>query len=187
MLIEFKNFLKALIITLAIIFITFTALNLKGIDGKYNELFSMIGSIGSLFIGYGAYQISKEQKRNTEFKISEEERRIVRQNYENLIDGISKIYNNYSSISEIANGAEILRQVANQAKLELPKDLEDLTKESYEVAQALSLKVRKYFDQNGIPKPTSDLVDYNNTYNKISQFFSANELYSKYLKTLKKI
>lgn len=152
---------------------------------KFEQKFAAIGSVGSIFIGYGAYQISKEQKQNIESKISEEERRVVRQNYENFTDGISKIYNNYSNISELIKGAEILRQVANQAKLELPKDLEDYTHKAYEVAQKISLKVQKCFDHEGKQRPKSDLVDYNGAYDEISQFLSPSTLYSKYLKTLK--
>lgn len=152
---------------------------------KFEKNFAALGSVGSIFIGYAAYRISKEQQRATEQKISEEERRIVRQNYENFIDGISKIYNNYSDISEIIKGAEILRQVANQAKLELPKDLEDYAQKAYEVAQKISLKVRKCFDHERSQKPNSDLVDYNGAYDEISQFLSPITLYSKYLKTLK--
>ena len=83
--------------------------------------------------------------------------------------------------------AEILRLVANQAKLELPKDLEDYTQKAYEVAQKISLKVQKRFDHERSQKPNSDLIDYNGAYDEIGQFLSPITLYSKYLKTLKQI
>lgn len=155
------------------------------LDNSWEKLFSAAGSIGSVIIGVGMFYLGWQQHKHLEQKTSEAERELVRQNYKNLMDGVSKIYNNYSDISEITKAEEILRQVANQAKLELPKDLEDYTHKAYKLARSISLKVRKCFDHKRAQKPGADLVDYNSTFDEISQFFSANELYSKYLKIKK--
>ena len=69
---ELRRFFNSMFLTIAISFIFFVILNLKGIDGQYDKLFSSIGSVGSIFIGYGAYRISQEQKRNIDLKISED-------------------------------------------------------------------------------------------------------------------
>lgn len=166
---EVKNLFKKypLESTTTILFICFL------MGDKFEKNFAAVGSIGSLIIAYGAYKIAKEQQRSNDQKISEEERKIIRENYKNLINGISIIYNNYRNISEINKGEEILRQVANQAKLELPKDLEDYTQEVYELAREISIEVQ---GKNNNDK----------SFDKLHNFFSAHIIYSKYFKNPKK-
>lgn len=173
---KIKNSIKYFFITISILLFCFVIFNLEGIDGNFNNFFDVINAIGSVIISIGllkigieANKIAKEQQRSTDQKISQEEREIIRENYKNLMNGISTIYNNYRNIREINKGEEILRQVANQAKLELPKDLEDYTQEVYELAKRISMEVKK---ENNIDE----------SFDKLHNFFSANIIYSKYLK-----
>lgn len=87
---ELKKFLKSFCLTSIIIFVAFVALNLKGIDGHYDKLFSAIGSFGSLLIAWGAYRISKEQHRATEQKISDEKRKLIKEHCQKTLEAIVK-------------------------------------------------------------------------------------------------
>ncbi len=135
---ELRRFFNSMFLTIAISFIFFVILNLKGIDGQYDKLFSSIGSVGSIFIGYGAYRISQEQKHNTKFKVSEEERRIIRDHYKKTSEAIAKTSNYWNGrhFNNDAQGKDDptlqLLELMKSAKIELPDGFSQLIEEIFE-------------------------------------------------------
>ncbi len=133
---ELKKFLKSFYLTSIIIFVAFVALNLKGINGEYDKLFSAIGSFGSVFIGWAAYQISREQQKAAEQKISDEERKIIREHCHKTLDAIVKASyfwkrsgkENENSFDEAIS--EIFK-LYQSAKIELNDDFADLIERIY--------------------------------------------------------
>lgn len=74
---EFTKFLKKYPIQSCALFLVICFL----LGDKFEKNFAAVGSVGSVLIGYGAYRISKEQQKATEQKISDEERKIIRNHY----------------------------------------------------------------------------------------------------------
>lgn len=181
---ELGRFFNSLFITIAVLFILFVVLNLEGIDGQYDKLFSLLGSVGSLFIGYGAYQIAKEQKKSTEFKISEEEKIIIRKNYEDIFAGIQLIFNNYSNRKNLLAAKLSLDKAANYAELNLPKDIEDYTKELYKNVSDLYQENCAIFTIDGSLRINCTVENYDIIWEKLWNT-NPNKVYSKHLKIKK--
>ena len=68
---EFTKFLKKYPIQSCVLVLVICFL----LGDKFEKNFAALGSVGSVFIGYGAYRISKEQQRATEQKISDEQKK----------------------------------------------------------------------------------------------------------------
>jgi len=181
---ELRRFFNSMFLTIAILFIFFVILNLNGIDGQYDKLFSLISSIGSIFIGYGAYQIAKEQKLSIEFKVSEGEKIIIRKNYEDIFLGIQLIFNNYSNRTNLLAAKLSLDKAANYAELNLPREIEDYTKELYKNASALYQEHCAIFTIDGSLRTNCTAENYNIIWEKLWNT-NPNKVYSEYLKIKK--
>lgn len=142
-------------------------LDLKDIDGDYEKLFSIVGNVGSTLIGVGMFYLGWQQHQLR--KLSEEEKKIIRENYDKFNAGISMLYNSYKNSDKINEAKEILRQASNHANLELPTDLKTYVQEAYNLSQQLSLEVRKQSPNN-----------YDELHNKISERFLGYESYKRH-------
>ena len=123
---ELKKFLKSFCLISIIIFVAFVALNLKGIDGHYDKLFSAIGSFGSLLIAYETYRISKRQ----------EKRKLIKEHYQKTLEAIAKAsYLWKKSGKEDENRFEEaiyeIFESRKSAKIELNDDFADLIEKIY--------------------------------------------------------
>jgi len=154
------------------------------LDNSWEKLFSAVGNISSLFIGYGAYRISKEQQSNTRFKISEEEKIIIRKNYEDIFTGIQLIFNNYSNRKNLLAAKIILDKSSNYAELNLPKDIEDYTKELYKNASDLYQENCAIFTIDGSLRTNCTVENYDIIWEKLWNT-NPNKVYSKHLKIKK--
>lgn len=134
---ELRRFFNSMFLTIAISFIFFVILNLKGIDGQYDKLFSSIGSVGSIFIGYGAYRISQEQKRNIDLKISEEDKRLIREHYKKY-EALFKDFRSEHSLNWLNEERHLISyeskilNLCREAQVELPLEIE--------------IEMRKFYD-----------------------------------------
>ena len=91
---------------------------------KFEKKFAAVGSVGSVFIGYGAYRISKEQQRATEQKISDEQRKVILQNYLKLTNAISLLIRH----GEITNESlRTIYEVKDEIEIMFAED-DELTK-----------------------------------------------------------
>jgi hypothetical protein len=132
------------------IFVVLVALNLEGIDGNYDKLFSAIGSFGSVFIGYAAYRISKEQQRSTNQKISDEEKEIIRRHYKKTDLLFLKIRSTGLKKDKAEADFHDLKMelcdLADSAAVEMPEGFEEKMKELFnflERAKKLEIKADK--------------------------------------------
>jgi hypothetical protein len=179
-------------LTIGVLMLGSVFLSLSGVDGDYEKLFSIVGNIGSVLIGAGMFFLGwqqnlqlKQQQRRQQFELSEKEKDRIRENYHRLIEGISKIYNNYGMFGAKADGddilkrqetrygVEILRAVTHQARLELPDELVKYTQKVHETAEAILLASQWNEEK---------LKEYTEVFDNISTFFNASETYSKFLK-----
>ena len=103
---------------------------------KFEKKFAAVGSVGSVFIGYAAYRISKEQHRATEQKISDEKRKLIKEHCQKTLDAIVKASyfwkrsgkENENSFDEAIS--EIFKS-RESAKIELNDDFADLIERIY--------------------------------------------------------
>ena len=180
---ELKKFLKSFCLTSIIIFVAFVALNLKGIEGKYDKLFSAIGSFGSVLIGWGVYQISREQQKAAEQKIPDEERKIIKEHCHKTLEAIVKASylckksgKDYEDRFDEAI-SEIFR-LYQSAKIELNDDFADLIERIYLFYLDLS---NQYMDAAKENRALG--AKFRENHNKESALRNELEnLYSKYLK-----
>jgi hypothetical protein len=167
----FKKTAAGIVLTIGFLMTGNVLLSLKGIENDYAKLFSIVGNVGSLLIGAGMFYLGWQQHQLR--KLSEEEKKIIRENHNKFRDGINKLYNSYEDSSGTNEAKEILREAANQANLELPVDLKSHVQGAYDLSQKLSLEIKK-------PKPN----DYDKFYNEISERFLSHEPYKKHSKYL---
>lgn len=139
---KIKNSIKYFFITTSILFVCFVILNLKGIDGNFNNFFDVINAIGSVIISIGllkigieANKIAKEQKTSNDLKLGDLERKIIREYYHNLSIIIQKSYiywfgRNFNKDPQNKNDPTIdLLGLFNSSKIELPEELSLLIEE----------------------------------------------------------
>ena len=60
------------------------------LDNSWEKLFSAAGSIGSVIIGVGMFYLGWQQRKHLEQKISDEERKIIREHCHKTLDAIVK-------------------------------------------------------------------------------------------------
>lgn len=170
----FKKLLLGCFLTIGLLVMSCVLLNLKCVENDYTKLFSIVGDVGSLLIGAGMFYLGWQQHQLR--KLSEEEKKIIRENYDTFNDGISKLLNSYRNSLGTNEAKEILRKAANQANLELPVDLKSYVQGAYDLSQkmSMSLEIKK-------PEPRQDYEEF---YNEISERFLGYESYKRHSKYL---
>lgn len=138
-----KEVIKHFFITISILFVCFLILNLKGIDGDFDNFFEVLGSVGSIIISIGllkigieANKIAKEQNRKNDFEIWKS-KKIIRNYHEKLSLLTAKSYNywfgrNFNKDPQNKGDPTIqLLGLFNSSKIELPEELSLLIEEIF--------------------------------------------------------
>lgn len=112
-----------------------------------DSFFGLLISIALFFVAYQANKISTEQHKSLKYKISEEERKIFRSNYQMLTEGLGHVLREGMVNDEAKN---LFWQVRDQARLELPKDIQDYTQKIFDLMwNAYMDHYHKIYDKQG--------------------------------------
>ena len=152
---------------------------------KFEKNFAALGSVGSLFIGYAAYQISREQHRATEQKISDLERKIILENYLKLKKAVELVFRHGQATDE---SAKMIWEVEEEANLFAGEELKKF------ITRIREYGIRDY-SESGLRKPEKEgglesgegrerLFENNLEFIKSISYpnFQPEKIYSKYLK-----
>ena len=177
---EFTKFLKKYPIQSCALFLVICFL----LGDKFEKNFAAVGSVGSVFIGYGAYRISKEQHRAIEQKISDEKRKLIKEHCQKTLDAIVRASyfckrsgkeneNRFDeAISEIFKSRE-------SAKIELNDDFANLIKKIYLFYRALDSELL-YAKEKDIALSEKKVLENQDKENALIN--DLENLYAKYLK-----
>lgn len=160
-----------------------TSTKFKPLIEAADSLFGLLISIGLFCIDYQANKISKEQHNRLRYKISEDEREIFRSNYNMLTEGLGHVIRD----GRVKDEAKTLFwQVRDQARLELPKEIQDYTQKIFDLMwEAYKNHYNKIYDGEGQPinhPERSEAIERNGEIVLELTGLKPNELYSKYLK-----
>lgn len=120
---------------------------------EFEKNFAAVGSIGSLFIGYGAYRISKEQQRNTDFKIYES-KKTIQDHYKKTSEVIAKTSNYWNGrhFNNDVQGKDDptlqLLALMKSAEIELPDGFSQLIEEIFQFYNNLSIQLLDAKEKN---------------------------------------
>lgn len=160
-----------------------TSIKFKPLIEAADSLFGLLISIGLFCIAYQANKISKEQHNRLRYKISEDEREIFRSNYTRLTEGLGHVMREGRVKDEAKN---LFWQVRDQARLELPKEIQDYTQKIFDLMwEAYIDYYHKIYDGDGQPvnhPERSEAIKRNTEIVLELIRLKPSELYSKYMK-----
>lgn len=160
-----------------------TSIKFKPLIDAADSLVGLLISIGLFCIAYQANKISKEQHDRLRYKIGEDERKIFRSNYNRLTEGLGHVMRDGIVKDE---AKDLFWQVRDQARLELPKEIQDYTQKIFDLMwEAYTDYYNKIYNGDGqtINHPDRRVAIKRNSEIVLELIrLKPSELYSKYMK-----
>jgi hypothetical protein len=149
------------------------------LDDSWEKLFSAVGSIGSVIIGVGMFYLGWQQHKHLEQKISDEERKMIIENYLKLRELIRLIQrDDYRATNE---SFEMLGKIQDEAQLFADEELINF------MARIREMMLDDAAFTTSLEEGELSLKDVREFREEFSKFifgknFNPEEIYSKYLK-----